>query len=183
MYIPTIQSSYAFVAATKEDDNPMGQKLSISFARAMPEMMRKLKTPPVSVGYLQAWDPVNQKEVWRVADRHTVAAGGTLATAGGLVFAGNSKNEFVAYRADTTVEKLWAFDAQTGVMAGPGHLRSRRRAVRGGRRRFPPDGQLLRAQLLARAGVQAGRDRDAAGRGAVPGTGAESRLPRSARRQ
>ena len=115
VYIPANQSSYAFVA-TREDDNPMGQKLSISFAGNQ-EMMRKLKKPPVSEGFLLAWDPVNQKEAWRVplgAER----SGGTLATAGGLVFAGNSANEFVAYRADTGA-KLWHAVTQTGTMAGP----------------------------------------------------------------
>ena len=46
-------------------------------------------------------------------------SGGALATAGGLVFAGNSKSEeFAAYRADTG-ERLWGRTAQTGVLAGP----------------------------------------------------------------
>ena len=64
MYIPANQSSYAFVA-THEDDNPMGQKLSISFAGNQ-AFMAKLKTQPVSEGFLLAWDPVKQKEAWRV---------------------------------------------------------------------------------------------------------------------
>jgi len=115
VYIPANQSSYAFVA-THEDDNPMGQKLSISFAGNQ-AFMRKLKTQPVSDGFLLAWDPVNRKEVWR-APLGRGRSGGTLATAGGLVFAGNSENQFVAYRADTG-EKLWAGDTQTGTMAGP----------------------------------------------------------------
>jgi quinohemoprotein ethanol dehydrogenase len=115
VYIPANQSSYAFVA-TKEDDNPMGQKLSISFA-ANAEFMKKLAKPPVSEGFLLAWDPVKQKEAWRVP-LGTGRSGGTLATAGGLVFAGTSTNEFVAYRADSGA-KLWSFDAQVGTMAGP----------------------------------------------------------------
>jgi mono/diheme cytochrome c family protein len=115
VYIPANQSSYAFVA-TREDDNPMGQKLSISFAGNV-EFMKKLKQQPVSEGFLLAWDPVKQQEAWRVplgADR----SGGTLATAGNLVFAGNSRNEFAAYRASSG-EKLWGFDTQVGTMAGP----------------------------------------------------------------
>jgi alcohol dehydrogenase (cytochrome c)/quinohemoprotein ethanol dehydrogenase len=115
VYIPANQSSYAFVA-TKEDDNPMGQKLSISFA-GNAEYMQKLKKPPVNEGFLLAWDPVKQKEAWRVP-MGTGRSGGTLATAGGLVFAGNSANEFVAYRADTG-EKVWRADTQVGTMAGP----------------------------------------------------------------
>jgi quinohemoprotein ethanol dehydrogenase len=115
VYIGANQSSYAFVA-TPEDDNPMGQKLSISFAGNQ-EMMRKLKAPPVSIGFLLAWDPVTRKEKWRAPVEKDGRSGGTLATAGGLVFAGNSGNEFAAYRADTG-EKLWRTDTQTGVMAG-----------------------------------------------------------------
>jgi len=115
VYIPANQSSYAYVA-THEDDNPMGQKLSISFAGNQ-AFMRKLKTPPVSEGFLLAWDPVNRKEVWR-APLGDGRSGGALATAGGLVFAGNSANQFAAYRADNGM-KLWSADTQTGTMAGP----------------------------------------------------------------
>jgi PQQ-dependent dehydrogenase (methanol/ethanol family) len=115
VYIPTTQSSYAFVAS-REDDNPMGQKLSISF-KGNQEMMRNAKSAPVSLGYLQAFDPVTGKEVWR-APVENGRVGGTLSTGGNLVFAGNSLNEFTAY---STVDgkRLWSFDAQTGVMAGP----------------------------------------------------------------
>jgi quinohemoprotein ethanol dehydrogenase len=115
VYIPANQSSYAYVA-THQDDNPMGQKLSISF-EGNQAFMAKLKTQPVSEGFLLAWDPVKQKEAWRVAFG-SGRSGGTLATAGDLVFAGDSGNEFAAYRADTG-EKLWHADTQVGTMAGP----------------------------------------------------------------
>jgi quinohemoprotein ethanol dehydrogenase len=122
VYIPTMEVSYPFVAAEK-DDNPMGQKLSISFAGSA-EMLKDPKALRVDKGYLLAWDPVKQKEAWRVS--HDVApggrggrSGGTLATAGGVVFAGNSaREEFAAYRADTG-ERLWGQPAYTGVLAGP----------------------------------------------------------------
>ncbi len=115
VYIPANQSSYAYVA-THEDDNPMGQKLSISFAGNQ-QFMRALKQQPVSEGFLLAWDPVQKKEVWR-APLGEGRSGGALSTAGGLVFAGNSENQFVAYRADNGM-KLWSADTQTGTMAGP----------------------------------------------------------------
>ena len=64
-----------------------------------------------------AWDPVQRKEVWRV--RHPLPwNGGMLATAGNLVFQGNSVGEFAAYAADSG-EKLWATAAQTGIVASP----------------------------------------------------------------
>jgi len=119
VYIPTMEISYPFVM-THEDDNPMGQKLSISFAGSA-KMLQDPKALRKNKAYLQAWDPVNQKEVWRVPieDNGPGRSGGALATAGGLVFSGNSKdNEFAAYRADTG-ERLWGSPAQTGVLAGP----------------------------------------------------------------
>ncbi len=115
VYIAATHSSYPFVA-TKEDDNPMGQKLSISFAKSA-AMLKQADAPKFNEGYLLAWDPVNKKEAWR-AKKEGARSGGTLATAGDLVFAGNSANEFAAYRADTG-ERLWGADTQTGALAGP----------------------------------------------------------------
>jgi PQQ-dependent dehydrogenase (methanol/ethanol family) len=68
-------------------------------------------------GKLVAWDPLQQKAAW-VQDRPGPWNGGTLSTAGNLVFEGTASGAFEAYRADTG-QKLWSFDAQTGVMAGP----------------------------------------------------------------
>jgi quinohemoprotein ethanol dehydrogenase len=68
-------------------------------------------------GKLVAWDPVRQKQAWAV-ERPGPWNGGTLATAGNLVFEGTAAGRFEAYRADTG-EKVWSFDTQTGVMAGP----------------------------------------------------------------
>jgi mono/diheme cytochrome c family protein len=67
---------------------------------------------------LIAWDPVRQKEVWR-AERVDVWNGGTLVTAGNLVFQGTGSAEFSAYAADTG-KRLWtSASAQTGIIAGP----------------------------------------------------------------
>lgn len=74
-------------------------------------------------GRLLAWDPVEQREVWRseelINPRGGVqVTGGALATAGNLVFHGNLPNrEFVAYRASDG-ERLWTFDAKTAVFPG-----------------------------------------------------------------
>ena len=68
-------------------------------------------------GYLVAWDPVAQKQVWSVT-HDGVWNGGTLATASGLVFQGTALGEFNAYRA-TSGEKLWSFDAGLGIIAAP----------------------------------------------------------------
>ena len=66
-------------------------------------------------GRLVAWDPVRQEEVWRVEHPGTWN-GGTLSTAGDLVFQGTADGRFVAFRASDG-ERLWSFPAQTGIVA------------------------------------------------------------------
>jgi quinohemoprotein ethanol dehydrogenase len=68
-------------------------------------------------GALLAWDPVAQKARWRVPHPNHYN-GGILSTAGNLVFQGNARGYFAAYSADQG-KKLWEFDAQTGIVAGP----------------------------------------------------------------
>jgi quinohemoprotein ethanol dehydrogenase len=67
--------------------------------------------------YLLAWDPVAQKAVWKAPHLKNFN-GGVLSTEGGLVFEGSQTNDFTAYK-DDTGQKLWSFDAQTGIIAGP----------------------------------------------------------------
>jgi PQQ-dependent dehydrogenase (methanol/ethanol family) len=67
-------------------------------------------------GSLLAWNPVTQKAAWRVPFDQPWN-GGALATAGNLVFQGNTTGQFVAYRADTGA-KLWSFNAQAPIVAG-----------------------------------------------------------------
>jgi quinohemoprotein ethanol dehydrogenase len=73
------------------------------------------KTKPF--GRLIAWDPVQQKEAWRV-EHVSPWNGGTLATAGNLVFQGTADGRFVAYDAMSGA-KLWEVPAGTGVVAAP----------------------------------------------------------------
>ncbi|XSC48549.1 PQQ-dependent dehydrogenase, methanol/ethanol family [Bradyrhizobium sp. RDT10] len=74
-------------------------------------------TPPKApaFGRLLAWDPVKQKEAWR-AEYVAPWNGGTLTTAGNLVFQGTADGRFIAYNA-TTGEKLWETPVGTGVVA------------------------------------------------------------------
>ncbi len=65
---------------------------------------------------LIGWDPVAKKARFTIPyDR--VGYGGLLATKGNLIFQGAPDGHFNAYSADKG-EKLWSFDAQTGVIAG-----------------------------------------------------------------
>jgi len=72
---------------------------------------------PLMQGRLLAWDPRTQKEAWRV-EHSGPWNGGTLSTAGNLVFQGTADGKFTAFTADTG-EKLWEFPAQTGIVAPP----------------------------------------------------------------
>jgi quinohemoprotein ethanol dehydrogenase len=75
--------------------------------------------PPKSLpfGRLIAWDPVKQKEAWH-AEYVAPWNGGTLTTAGNLVFQGTADGRFIAYNA-TTGAKLWETPVGTGVVAAP----------------------------------------------------------------
>ncbi len=89
--------------------------LYASFPEQPPEVQAQLME--MISGQIIAWDPVERREVWRV--QHALPwNGGMLATAGNLVFQGNSVGDFAAYRADTG-EKLWSASAQTGIVASP----------------------------------------------------------------
>ena len=68
-------------------------------------------------GELIAWNPVKQEKVWSV-DYPSIWNGGTLATAGNLVFQGTAGGQVRAYSADKG-ELLWQSRANTGVVAGP----------------------------------------------------------------
>ncbi len=68
-------------------------------------------------GWLTAWDPVRQREAWRVPYSRP-GSGGTLVTAGNIVFQGTAEQTVAIYRADDG-EKLWDMPVQTVPMAGP----------------------------------------------------------------
>lgn len=68
-------------------------------------------------GRLVAWDPVARREAWRV-EHPVLRSGGTLSTAGNLVFQGRSDGKLLAYRA-TDGKPLWEFETKVGIAAAP----------------------------------------------------------------
>ncbi|WP_371877336.1 methanol/ethanol family PQQ-dependent dehydrogenase [Alsobacter ponti] len=69
------------------------------------------------MGELSAWDIVNGKEAWTVNEQFPVW-GGTLATAGDLVFYGNMQGWFKAVDARSGA-LLWQFKADSGIIGQP----------------------------------------------------------------
>ena len=88
--------------------------LGVDFGPVLKDVPDPKMIPP---GHLLAWDPIKQKEAWRVPYK-MMWNGGTLTTAGNLVFQGTSDGRFVAYSADKG-EKLWEINVGIGIIAPP----------------------------------------------------------------
>ena len=119
VYLPVTDASFFY----KSDDQFQPKTLAFNtatdfVAAGMPQVPEVKKNIFATIkGRLSAWDPVQQKEVWRV-DRSSPVNGGVLSTAGNLVFEGTAQGNLEAFRADTG-EKLWSADAQSGIVAAP----------------------------------------------------------------
>jgi quinohemoprotein ethanol dehydrogenase len=66
---------------------------------------------------LIAWDPIKQEAAWEIPQQ-SGPNGGTLTTAGGLLFQGRADGRFIAYDAQTG-EELWNYDMGLGMTAAP----------------------------------------------------------------
>jgi PQQ-dependent dehydrogenase (methanol/ethanol family) len=92
----------------------------VNYRRGVFYLGAEFPTRPGPGGYLGeliAWDPVKQKKVWGLAE-DLPFNGGTLTTAGGLVFYGNLHGVFRALDAGTGKE-LWQTQLGSGIGAGP----------------------------------------------------------------
>jgi quinohemoprotein ethanol dehydrogenase len=122
VYIPTsTNNSFTYAAEEKFDPKPGDTTGTV---RPAPKATRE---PPPAIGpepiegtggkgALVAWDPVAQKMAWRVPGGGGIG-GGTLTTAGNLVFQTLNDGRLLAYSADKG-EKL--LDMQTGLHSGMG---------------------------------------------------------------
>jgi quinohemoprotein ethanol dehydrogenase len=119
VYIPTRDTPFAYVDNPNFVARPLGFNVGIDGAAASMPQDPAVKAQILAGvrGYLKAWDPVAQKEIWHV-EQPGAWDGGVLSTAGGLVFQGNSAGQFNAYNA-TTGATLWSFAVQAGVIAAP----------------------------------------------------------------
>jgi quinohemoprotein ethanol dehydrogenase len=108
VYIPYMQIGAHFSKGEPEPGAIAVGGLSIGWAKADPQDGK---------GALVAWDPIEQKARWRT-QLNTLWNGGTLATAGGLVFQGAADGYFSAYDASTG-KTLWRFNTGLGIIAAP----------------------------------------------------------------
>jgi PQQ-dependent dehydrogenase (methanol/ethanol family) len=96
---------------------PDSWNIGVGRSRMPPELEAEVAELGLPSGHLLAWDPVAQKEAWRV-QHELMWNGGLLSTAGNLVFQGTGQRRFVAYRA-TDGEKLWEVPTSTSILASP----------------------------------------------------------------
>jgi quinohemoprotein ethanol dehydrogenase len=108
VYIPTMQLGAHFVRGKPIPHMPSFAGLSMEAFSADANDGK---------GALLAWNPVLQKAQWRIP-RDTMWNGGTLATAGNLVFEGTADGYFSAYDAQSG-ERLWQFNGGLGINAAP----------------------------------------------------------------
>jgi len=118
VYLPASQGSYyVFVAADEVVAAPYGHT-GTGFARGGPPPI----VPPIigpeplagQRGVLEAWDPVNQKLVWRQPGGGA-SGGGTVTTAGNLVFQVIGDGRLLAYSADKGEKLLEIKTNKTGA--------------------------------------------------------------------
>ncbi len=120
VYIPVNEVSFPYAAAGPDwKPAELGYNTAMDAGKtAMPADIRQRGMARAgSTGALVAWDPVAQKTRWRV-DYVGPWNGGSLSTAGNLVFEGTANGNFIAYSADKG-QKLWWMPVQSGVMAAP----------------------------------------------------------------
>ena len=119
VYIPVNDVGFKYKSADNFEPKKLAANYGIDVVAAGMPQDPKIKKAILDTvkGKLVAWNPLQQKQAWAV-ERLGPWNGGTLSTAGNLVFEGTAAGNVKAYRADTGLE-LWSFAAQTGVMAGP----------------------------------------------------------------
>jgi quinohemoprotein ethanol dehydrogenase len=118
VYIPVHSANFVYGNDPSFSPGPLRTNLGVDFGGNAPASPEEAEAALASAqGRLIAWDPIRQREVWRV-ERAGPANGGALSTAGGLVFQGTGTGEFQGLDA-ATGELRWSTDTETGVLAAP----------------------------------------------------------------
>ncbi|MEH3107054.1 MAG: PQQ-dependent dehydrogenase, methanol/ethanol family, partial [Sphingomonas fennica] len=117
VYIPEMEVPLTYKDAVNAPIRPGRWNTAVDFTHPDAAQAKDPNLKRANTGALIAWDPVRQKEAWR-HQYDWAWNGGTLTTAGNLVFQGDAHGFFRAFAADTGRE-LWSYQARRGVMAGP----------------------------------------------------------------
>jgi len=113
VYVPTSYGSWTYAAGDEVTQHPYGDTgLANGFLTERPNSMPFMGPEPLDKerGVLQAWNPVTQKLVWRTPGGGGIG-GGTVTTAGNLVFQVINDGRLLAYTADKGAK---VFEIQTG---------------------------------------------------------------------
>ena len=113
VYIPAQENVFSYTRTATYEHKEMSWNLSFNPDVEMAEGVAEF----VNKGYLIAWDPVSNSEVWRIPHEKDWN-GGILSTAGDLLIQGASDGRFVIYRASDG-QQLWEMPIHTGAVAGP----------------------------------------------------------------
>jgi quinohemoprotein ethanol dehydrogenase len=119
VYIPVTESVYSYMPFDQFRFRPGLWNTGEDLARltGLVENLSDGRYLPCGMTRLVAWDPIRQKKAWEVL-HDTGVPGGTLATAGGLVFQGIGQGLFAAFDAESG-ERLWSSEVGIDVMAAP----------------------------------------------------------------
>jgi quinohemoprotein ethanol dehydrogenase len=118
VYIPALESASYYKHDDKFEFRDRTWNTGLSATRDPANAQTVTAAAKSSSGSsLIAWDPVQQREAWRVAYPRA-GNGGTLSTGGKLVFQGSVDGHLNAYAADSGA-KLWSYDTQNAIMGGP----------------------------------------------------------------
>ena len=119
VYIPAQEMLFVYSHDKDFEYNPKtwntGQQIEMTYLPKNPDELAMVDK--ATFGYLLAWDPIAQKEVWREQYQRPWS-GGLLSTAGDLVLQGTSDGRFIAFDA-ASGEILWSVDTGQGIIAPP----------------------------------------------------------------
>lgn len=122
VYIPVTESTTGFQSADPAKHVVKERAYNTGTISSSPEISALYAQPGAPPrgnirAYLEAYDPVNQKIVWK-APHDVYGASGTMVTASDIVFSGDWSGHFNAYDAKTG-QKLWSAPTDAMVVAAP----------------------------------------------------------------
>ena len=123
VYIPVTESSTGYISADPSkfairdprvyNTGTLSSSPEITALYAQPGALERGNIR----SYIEAYDPVNQKVIWKSPNK-VYGASGTMVTASDIVFSGNHDGEFAAYDARTG-RTLWRAPTQAKTVAAP----------------------------------------------------------------